>query len=592
MAPSSSIQKRRTTTIASTSTSPHSVDGGLNVPVGADGAGTTTGGNARGVRQAPRQRSKKRRQQQNAATTRTICLRSLINLGLFALAAVVGWKLVGAARDFLRNEGAAPRQLTEEEEKVEWKPTIPTTFQLLSEAAPTCHELSPDQVDFTLVTQLSQDRLWMMKHHCERFPHAISIAVYSNATLSETWDELQEMGCDLTLVTATVIDARRVGSPEDYPVNILRNAALEKVKTTHIIYVDVDFWLSKGLYDILQSENIVQSLVDDPKLTLVLPAFMLFRQCMDVVDCRDNNIPLMPQSRRDILSMMVEKRGHIFDPTNRGGHGSTLYSQWIRQDEATLVEIPCLQSHRYEPFIVVRLCRDLPPFPAPFTGYGKNKLAWMMHLIRKGYKLSQVGGAFVVHYPHLESAARVKWNEAPKTLQVHQKRNVIRIRTPKKSDGNLNLHSYKRGQVDELFVAFRKWLEEEVTDSSRVDMCTNAQDDDSKLWIDKTTSSTDETTTTTDKTKKKMTSVDHQAKQDAKAAAIQKDNFRIEQEAAAAAAAAKNSLDAEDGEENQQDDRGGADDSQDGDGEGNPSAETGESGDGEIHSQQEGEAET
>ena len=173
-----------------------------------------------------------------------------MNLGLFALAAVVGWKLVGAARNFLRNEGVAPRQLTE------LTPTIPTTFQLLSEAAPTCHELSPDQVDFTLVTQLSQDRLWMMKHHCERFPHAISIAVYSNATLSETWDELKEMGCDLTLVTATVIDARRVGSPEDYPVNILRNAELEKVKTTHIIYVDVDFWLSKGLYDILQSETI------------------------------------------------------------------------------------------------------------------------------------------------------------------------------------------------------------------------------------------------------------------------------------------------------------------------------------------------
>ena len=548
------------------------------MPAGGEVAGTTVQRAKGGVRKQPRRRSKK----QQAG----IWVRSLINLGIFVVAAFFGWKVVGAIRNFLLNEGAAPRQLTE----MESNPTIPTTFQRISEAAPQCHDLSPDQIDFTLVTQLSQDRLWMMKHHCERFPHPISIAVYSNATLSETWKELKEMGCDLSLVTVTVFDPRRVGSAEDYPVNLLRNAALEKVKTTHIVYVDVDFWLSKGLYDILQSETIVQSLVDDPKLALVLPAFMLFRQCLDVVDCRENNIPLMPQSRKDILEMMLEKRGHIFDPTNRGGHGSTLYSKWIRQDDATLEEIPCLQSHRYEPFIVVRLCRDLPPFPAPFTGYGKNKLAWMMHLVRQGYKLSQVGGAFVVHYPHLESAARVKWNEAPEKLQVHQERHVIRVRTPKKSDGNLNLHSFKRGQVDELFVAFRKWLEEEVTDISRVDMCKNAQDDDSKLWIDKT--STDDT--------KKKNSADHQAKKEAKAAAIEKDNFRIEQEAAAAANGGRrppdDSQEGEYEENERDDDDAGQDDAQDEEGKENEAAETGALGNGDAHSHeapsQDGEAET
>lgn len=222
--------------------------------------------------------------------------------------------------------------------------------------------------------------------------------------------------------------------------------------------------------------------------------------------------------------MMVDQRGHIFDPTNRGGHGSTLYKQWIRQETASLMEIPCLKSHRYEPFVVVRLCSDLPPFPAPFTGYGKNKLAWMMHVIRNGYTLSQVGGAFVVHYPHLESTARVKWNEGPKELEVHQKHNsVVRMRQPEKSDGNLNFHSFKRGQVDELFVTFRRWLETEVADHSRLEMCTDAQDDDSKLWIDNKPMSKKTTTT------KKNEAI---AKQEAKAAAIVEENLRIEQEAA------------------------------------------------------------
>ena len=54
-------------------------------------------------------------------------------------------------------------------------------FKLESEDAPTCQNLdSIDSIDTTLVTQLSDDRLWMMKHHCERYgPHPISIAVYT-----------------------------------------------------------------------------------------------------------------------------------------------------------------------------------------------------------------------------------------------------------------------------------------------------------------------------------------------------------------------------------------------------------------------------
>jgi hypothetical protein len=344
----------------------------------------------------------------------------------------------------------------------------------------------------------------------------MSIAVYTNDTLQQTNDELVRLGCDLDMVAVSVVDARTVGSPEEYPVNLLRNLALAKVKTSHLIYIDVDFWTSENLYEILKlSPTIPPALLKDPKLALVLPAFMLFRQCVDYKDCRKNNIPQMPKNKRELLEMMVNKRGHIFDPTNRGGHGSTLYKDWIRQDPGSLYPITCLQSHRYEPFVIIRWCRDLPPFQEAFNGYGKNKLTWMMQVIRRGYTLSQVGGAFLVHYPHLDSEARTKWNEAPDVLKIPQKDNTIQIRRPKKSDGNLNLETFKRGQVDRLFVEFRKWLEEAVPDTSRMGMCDKAQDDDSKLWLDKA----DQKAST--------------ARKEAKAAAIRKDNARIEEEAAA-----------------------------------------------------------
>ncbi len=445
---------------------------------------------------SPRKRRKRQRSYRD-----NFWLRPLLSIGLFGMAALLGWKLLGTK---------VPLSKTKAQD------TIPS-FQLYADQAPQCHHLSSiDEIDFTLVTQLSQNRLWMMKHHCQRYPHQMSIAVYTNDTLQDTRDELTRLGCDPSLVAVSVLDAQYVGSPEEYPVNLLRNLALAKVKTSHLIYIDVDFWTSENLYEVLKSSpTIPQALIDDPKLALVLPAFMLFRQCVDYRDCRKNNIPLMPANKRSILEMMVKKRGHIFDPTNRGGHGSTLYKDWIRQDPGSLLPINCLQSHRYEPFVIIRWCRDLPPFQEAFNGYGKNKLTWMMQVIRRGYKLSQVGDAFVVHYPHLDSEARTKWNEAPDALKIPLRDKTVQIRRPKKSDGNLNLGSYKRGKVDRLFVDFRNWLEEYVPDTSRMGMCNKAQDDDSKLWLDKEDPDASKTIA------------------DAKAAAIEKDNNRIEEEAAA-----------------------------------------------------------
>ena len=45
-----------------------------------------------------------------------------------------------------------------------------------------------------------------------------------------------------------------------------------------------------------------------------------------------------------------------------------------------------------------------------FIGYSSDKLQWIMHLHRRGYKLSQLGGAFVIHYPHkLDTWVVVSW---------------------------------------------------------------------------------------------------------------------------------------------------------------------------------------
>ena len=48
------------------------------------------------------------------------------------------------------------------------------------------------------MTQVSDDRLWMMRHHCERYgPHPMSAVVYSNATSEFMVDALMGLGCNV-----------------------------------------------------------------------------------------------------------------------------------------------------------------------------------------------------------------------------------------------------------------------------------------------------------------------------------------------------------------------------------------------------------
>lgn len=61
-----------------------------------------------------------------------------------------------------------------------------------------------------------------------------------------------------------------------YPVNMLRNLALCHVKTTHFVYVDMDFWPSSTLYTRLQLavRLFPDKLLDETHATVV-PAFQL-----------------------------------------------------------------------------------------------------------------------------------------------------------------------------------------------------------------------------------------------------------------------------------------------------------------------------
>lgn len=105
-----------------------------------------------------------------------------------------------------------------------------------------------------------------------------------------------------------------------------------------------------------------------------------------------------------------------------------------------------------------------------------------MQLRRAGYLFSQLGGAFLVHYPHLDSNSRLEWNKQPKEMKERRQPASDIV---KKTAEDVNWQSFKRARIDALFLDFKEWLAENVEDEARVPKCDDAANDDKHLWVHK-----------------------------------------------------------------------------------------------------------
>mmetsp|Transcript_538 Transcript_538/g.507 ORF Transcript_538/g.507 Transcript_538/m.507 type:complete len:303 (-) Transcript_538:59-967(-) len=288
--------------------------------------------------------------------------------------------------------------------------------------------------------------------------------------------------------------------------------AISAVQTSHLLYVDVDFWPSTDLYDSIQAQLHALRSSDNDKnninpntsqLAIVIPAFQISRVCRkETDDCRNLNIERMPAETIDLLNLLKQHQITSFDPTNHLGHGSTLYVQWITSQLQQYTQthdienvydgiepLPCLHSDRYEPYVVIKYCDTLPPFQQQFTGYGKNKMTWVMQLRHLGYQFLQYynDGGFLVHYPHLDSPVRQSWNDGPsQVLEKRSKPSKLRH-----DNNDINWMKYKRGRVDALYVQFRAWLQQQPTITHDKEYITpmcqdayqNQNEQDDKLWV-------------------------------------------------------------------------------------------------------------
>ena len=127
-------------------------------------------------------------------------------------------------------------------------------------------------------------------------------------------------------------------------------------------------------------------------------------------------------------------------------------------------------------------CIDFPPLSISLFRSSSIQIhssQWAMQLRKVGYKFSQIGGAFLVHYPHLDSKSREEWNKKP---EVFEEKKVTHNLIDRHVD-EIVLSQFKRARVDALFLDFKRWLNENIEDDSRTPMCQDAQNDDYTLWV-------------------------------------------------------------------------------------------------------------
>lgn len=284
-------------------------------------------------------------------------------------------------------------------------------------------------IQTTLVVQTSWDRIMILAETCKRWKDPIVVAVALRPDdafareertlfLSE-WNKrcpqmkliLQEWGKE------DQQQGRNDKLPENYPVNHLRNMALDEVQTSHVLVVDVDFVPSQDLHKTIrdtlvhrqdailqlqkeylhQQQNNSSSFLEDlNREALVIPAFdrILKEPCTSHQDCMKHlqqNSSFIPNTFDELRECVIARDCDIFQREgNWEGHSSTRSVEWLagkwyqaykstdhlssknsyntsvsyaaavklenETDFRAIRVLRCFDSLRYEPYVAIRWC--------------------------------------------------------------------------------------------------------------------------------------------------------------------------------------------------------------------------------------------
>jgi hypothetical protein len=317
-----------------------------------------------------------------------------------------------------------------------------------------CPKHGTESKSISLVMQTTFDRLPLLRLTCQRWKSSpLIVAVYlTQNEYDNKWNDiLSEYNklCNNNIVLLSHISKSHEERTLKYPINILRNEALDRVVSSHVLVIDIDMIPSDNLDSaILDTIDLaIERRMDDdgdagidPKDAIVVPAFerkeMGGIECDTLEKCQEymKDDKFIPRTMTELKEKIVNDECIVFQSdVNQEGHMSTKTNEWIERsyDSSSsyggLEEIECFQSLRYEPYVIIPWCAlksnadqlimrspgpRSPYYDERFFGYGKNKIQQIAHLRTRAYQFMVMPPTgFITHFPHPISKTKKIWND-------------------------------------------------------------------------------------------------------------------------------------------------------------------------------------
>ena len=163
-----------------------------------------------------------------------------------------------------------------------------------------------------------------------------------------------------------------------------------------------------------------------------------------------------PRTFEDIKRCYLKDDCIMYHETFPYSHNTTNYPLLFENPNAHHIRgFDCIQSERYEPYVVIRWSGALSAFDEMFVGYGLNKIQWLWTLRKVGFRYAAAPNTFLFHVKHTKSKARAVFRNS-----LHQKTNT-------KSPHQQLVYTY----AEQLL---QRYDEVEVPGRARVPICEGA----------------------------------------------------------------------------------------------------------------------
>jgi hypothetical protein len=237
----------------------------------------------------------------------------------------------------------------------------------------------------TIVTPLTYNRMQRLLTVAQLWQGPISAAMFvcSRAELAAAVQQFDRTPALRAFVSLHVI----VGKQRYFPINVIRNVAINGSSTEWIMYMDVDANPSGDMAAV--SRDVAAAMVvarsegiPDDRAVFVVPAFEFTTDAGMRQD--------WPLTKAELRRMYNDGDITNMHPCCRGYSGPFKAKAWMRATTSYTIQY----EEAFEPYFVAR--RPLVPFDERFAGRRRNKHALFFELYAAGYSLHVLADSWVI----------------------------------------------------------------------------------------------------------------------------------------------------------------------------------------------------